>query len=84
MKLFLIFTPLIAGIIGLCLGIGIGHSTQKKVDLQHCKQAGWAFVDQVIIDRKFAENHPRGKKYGMRLLLSLHANIATKCINRIK
>ena len=64
-------------------GFLVGTNYQKKFDLQHCKEAGWVFVEQVIISRDFAQSHPRGKEYGMRLLLNLHANIATKCINRI-
>ena len=66
------------------MGFLVGINYQKKIDLEHCKQAGWDFVEQVIIDRKFAENHPRGKEYGMRLLTHFQANIATKCINRIR
>ena len=76
--LFSLFMAAIGG------GFLVGTNFQKNIDLEHCKQAGWDFVEQVIIDRKFAENHPRGKIYGMRLLLSLHANIATKCIDMIK
>jgi hypothetical protein len=66
------------------LGWKMGTSYQKDKDLWQCKKAGWDFIEEVVLDREFAHTHPRGKKYGMGLLMDLQSNIATKCIVRIK
>ena len=78
----LIMFSLFMAAIGMGFLVGINY--QKKIDLWQCKLAGWDFIEEVVLDRKFAENHPRGKKYGIGLLMDLQANIATKCIVRIK
>lgn len=75
--LFSLFMAAIGG------GFLVGTNFQKNIDLEHCKLAGWEFIEQVVLDREFALTHPRGKEYGMQLLMNFQSNIATKCIVRI-
>ena len=77
MKYYIMFLLLHAALLFMGLGFVIGKNSQKKLDLEHCKQAGWEFIDSRI-QIVGVDNHESAKIY-----MSLHSAVATECIVRI-
>lgn len=68
---------------GFGRGKVIGMAIQKKIDLVHCKKAGWEFIEEKIFPRRLIKESIFGEEYALERLRNLQASMATKCIVRI-
>jgi len=69
---------------GLGKGIRVGIQAGKETGLKHCKEAGWAFIEEKVFPKKMIKESLFGEEYALEQLRYLQANIATKCITRFK
>lgn len=77
MKFYMVFITLFAALAGMTLGNFVGVNSQKKIDLDHCKKAGWAFIDRKFNLVGVSEEESKN------IYMDLQASIATECIVRI-
>jgi hypothetical protein len=61
-----------------------GFKVAQDYGLDQCKEAGWAFIEEVVMSKKDVKESVFGEEYALKKLRYLQANIATKCITRFR